>query len=176
MAKAYKTTPNYFKRIASTGLVFLKKTTDKFGIGTLTPSEALDVVGNIKASGTLEGSNVSGTNTGDQTITLTGDVTGTGDGEFAATITDKAVTLAKMDDLPAETIIGNDEEAPGIPKALTVAEAQALLNVLENPMSNPGEMIVGGVSGTPTVIDPDLTDTRKYLSSVSTGGVANAPT
>jgi hypothetical protein len=37
----------------------------KIGIGTTTPSEALDVVGNIKASGTINGSNLSGTNTGD---------------------------------------------------------------------------------------------------------------
>lgn len=39
---------------------------------------------------------VSGTNTGDQTIALTGDVTGSGVGSFAATIANNAVTLAKM--------------------------------------------------------------------------------
>jgi hypothetical protein len=38
----------------------------------------------------------SGTNTGDQTITLTGDVTGTGIGSFAATIASFAVTNAKL--------------------------------------------------------------------------------
>lgn len=38
----------------------------------------------------------SGTNTGDQTITLTGDVTGTGTGSFAATIGNGKVTLAKI--------------------------------------------------------------------------------
>lgn len=37
-------------------------------------------------------SNTSGTNTGDQTITLTGDVTGTGTGSFATTVTEMAVT------------------------------------------------------------------------------------
>ena len=37
---------------------------------------------------------LSGTNTGDQTITLTGDVTGTGTGSFAATIALDAVALA----------------------------------------------------------------------------------
>lgn len=36
--------------------------------------------------------NVSGTNTGDQTITLTGDVTGSGTGSFATTLADTAVT------------------------------------------------------------------------------------
>jgi hypothetical protein len=37
-----------------------------------------------------------GTNTGDQTITLSGDVTGTGTGAFAATIANDAVTTAKI--------------------------------------------------------------------------------
>lgn len=37
-------------------------------------------------------SNTSGTNTGDQTITLTGDVTGSGTGSFAATLANTAVT------------------------------------------------------------------------------------
>ena len=39
-------------------------------------------------------STLSGSNTGDQTITLTGDVTGTGTGSFAATLTNTAVTAA----------------------------------------------------------------------------------
>jgi hypothetical protein len=39
---------------------------------------------------------ITGTNTGDQTITLTGDVTGTGMGSFAATISNGAVTNAKI--------------------------------------------------------------------------------
>lgn len=39
---------------------------------------------------------ITGTNTGDQTITLTGDVTGSGTGTFAATIASNAVTEAKM--------------------------------------------------------------------------------
>ena len=37
-------------------------------------------------------SNISGVNTGDQTITLTGDVTGTGTGSFASTLTNTTVT------------------------------------------------------------------------------------
>jgi hypothetical protein len=39
---------------------------------------------------------LTGTNGGDQTITLTGDVTGSGTGSFAATIASSAVTLAKI--------------------------------------------------------------------------------
>ena len=47
---------------------------------TFTATQGLTVVGALAAS------NLSGTNTGDQTITLTGDVTGSGTGSFAATV------------------------------------------------------------------------------------------
>ena len=48
-------------------------------LGAITPTSVL-------ASGTVGGSNLSGTNTGDQTITLTGAVTGSGTGSFATTL------------------------------------------------------------------------------------------
>ena len=44
-----------------------------------------------------------GTNTGDQTITLSGDVTGTGTGGFSTTIANSAVTTAKINDLAVTT-------------------------------------------------------------------------
>lgn len=49
------------------------------GLGAITPSS-------VSATGTVLGSNLSGTNTGDQTITLTGDATGTGTGIIALTL------------------------------------------------------------------------------------------
>lgn len=63
-------------------------------LGAITPSS-------VAASGTVTGSNLSGSNTGDQTITLTGDVTGTGTGSFAATIGANKVTYAKIQDASA---------------------------------------------------------------------------
>jgi hypothetical protein len=56
------------------------------GLGTL-------AIQNGSFSGTS-----TGTNTGDQTITLSGDVTGTGTGGFAVTIANSAVTTAKIND------------------------------------------------------------------------------
>lgn len=50
-----------------------------FTLGAITPSS-------VAAVGSVTGSNLSGTNTGDQTITLTGAVTGTGTGSFATTL------------------------------------------------------------------------------------------
>lgn len=44
------------------------------------------LAGNKTFSGTISASNLSGTNTGDQTITLTSDVTGSGTGSFATTV------------------------------------------------------------------------------------------
>ena len=49
------------------------------GLGAITPTS-------VAALGTIAGSNLSGTNTGDQTITLTGDVTGSGTGSIAASL------------------------------------------------------------------------------------------
>lgn len=44
---------------------------------------------------------LTGTNSGDQIVTLTGDVTGSGTGSFAATIANDAVTYAKMQNVSA---------------------------------------------------------------------------
>ena len=49
------------------------------GLGAITPSS-------VTSSGTVTGTNLSGTNTGDQTITLTGDVTGSGTATFSTTL------------------------------------------------------------------------------------------
>ena len=52
----------------------------------ITDISGLSVDGDISATGNITGSNLSGTNTGDQTITLTGAVTGSGTGSFATTL------------------------------------------------------------------------------------------
>lgn len=56
-----------------------------FTLGAITPSS-------VASTGAVTGTNLSGTNTGDQTITLTGDVTGSGTGSFAATLANTAVS------------------------------------------------------------------------------------
>jgi hypothetical protein len=59
------------------------------------------------------GLQLSGSNTGDQTITLTGDVTGSGTGTFAATIANDAVTFAKMQDISGTTLVGRHAGGSG---------------------------------------------------------------
>lgn len=64
---------------------------------------------------------ISGTNTGDQTITLTSDVTGSGTGSFATTIANNAVSFAKMADIATDRLIGRDTASTGDPEAITVS-------------------------------------------------------
>ena len=68
-----------------------------------------------------------GSNTGDQTITLTGDVTGSGAGSFAATIAAGAVSNAKQAQMPTLTLKGNASGSAATPSDLTVAQARTLL-------------------------------------------------
>jgi hypothetical protein len=70
----------------------------------------------IAATGAVTGSNLSGTNTGDQTITLTGGVTGSGTGSFAATVVTNANLTGDVTSSGNATTLTN---APVIAKVLT---------------------------------------------------------
>jgi hypothetical protein len=83
---------------------------------------------------------LTGTNSGDQTITLTGDVTGSGTGSFAATVSAGAVSLAKMANLAANSIIGNNTASPATPLALTATQVKTLLAITNTDVSGLGTM------------------------------------
>ena len=70
---------------------------------------------------------LTGTNTGDQTITLTGDLTGTGTGTVPTTIAANAVTLAKMAQVATSTFLGRVTAATGNVESLSVAQAKTVL-------------------------------------------------
>lgn len=72
---------------------------------------------------------LSGSNTGDQTISLTGDVTGSGTGSFAATIANSAVTLAKMANMATASILGRNTAGTGVPEVLSAATTKTLLSL-----------------------------------------------
>ena len=62
-----------------------------------------------------------------QSVTLTGDVTGSGAASFQVSITLGAVTLPKMAPLAAKSFIGNSGTSAATPQALTGAQAVAML-------------------------------------------------
>jgi hypothetical protein len=116
-------TANYY--IETSGDNFRIRTDQNFqvqfgvngGIQAYVASDGFHVTGVGVFSGALSATNLSGTNTGDQTITLTGDVAGSGTGSFAATIAANAVTTtkiansnvtyAKIQNVTASRLLGN---------------------------------------------------------------------
>ena len=121
--------------------------------GTITGTTVSGVTLSGSATPTLAVSgttSVSGTNTGDQTITLTGDVTGSGTGSFAATIASNAVTTSKL-----------DAEAVTYAKIQPLAAASTLL----------GRGTTGGTSVREIGIGAGLTMSGDTLSASGTGDV-----
>ena len=110
---------------------------------------------------------LSGSNTGDQTITLTGDITGTGTGSFATTIAAKAVTLTKLADLTANSIIGNNTGTAGVPIALSVAQIKTLLGIVSTKFaSNIGN---GTLTSIPVTHTLGTLDVNVNVYEISTG-------
>lgn len=108
-------------------------------LGAITPSS-------VAASGTVTGSNLSGTNTGDQTITLTGDVTGSGTGSFAATIAANAVTNAKLAQMAAHTFKGNNTGSTANALDLTATQLTAELNLFSSTLQGLTPLSGGGTT------------------------------
>lgn len=83
-------------------------------LGAITPTS-------VASTGTVTGSNLSGTNTGDQTITLTGDVTGGGTSSFATVVAAHAITYAKMQQTSVGAVlIGNPTGSPANLQEITL--------------------------------------------------------
>ena len=101
----------------ATGTIFYRKT-------------ALAGVPEVQTLATLKTDlGLTGTNSGDQTITLTGDVAGTGTGSFAATIAAGVVTNAKLANVASATFKGRVTAAAGVPEDLSGTQATTLLDV-----------------------------------------------
>lgn len=93
-------------------------------LGSITPTS-------VAATGTMSGSNLTGINTGDQTINLIGDVTGTGTGTIPTTVPVNSITYPKIQQVSANSILGNSTGSTA--------------NVSEIPISNLPALIPGNV-------------------------------
>ena len=128
------------------------------GLGAITPTS-------VAASGAVSGSNLSGSNTGDQTISLTSDVTGSGIGSFAATIAAGAVTNAKLDSMTGPTVKGRSSGS-GAPSDLSMA---TLNGMLPNMVGDTGSGGTAGLVPAPTSGDAAA---KKFLTA---GALWTAP-
>ena len=93
---------------------------------------------------------LTGTNSGDQTITLSGDVTGSGTGAIATTIADDVVTLAKQANIATASFIGRNTAATGDPEVLPVATAKTMLNLTGTNSGDQTITLTGDVTGSGT--------------------------
>ena len=123
-------------------------------LGSITPS-------GVTSIGVISGSNLSGTNTGDQTITLTGDVTGSGTGSFASTIAAGVVTNAKLADMTGPTVKGRSS-GTGAPTDLSMASVNAMLPVFV------GDSGSGGTQGLVLAPTSGSAAAKKFLRADAT--------
>jgi hypothetical protein len=93
---------------------------------------------------------LTGTNSGDQTITLTGDVTGTGTGSFAATIATGAVTLPKMADVGQGSVFYRKSLGAGAPETQTLATLKTDLGLTGTNSGDQTITLTGDVTGSGT--------------------------
>ncbi len=129
------TGPNSATDLGSSRTATTVTITSSTGLSTTLATADATNAGVLVATDKVKLNNLSGTNSGDQTITLTGDVTGSGTGSFAATIGSSAVTNAKLANMAANTIKGNNTGSAAAPVDLTVAQTKTLLAMTQSDVS-----------------------------------------
>lgn len=127
----------------------------------------------LGGNATLNGGTHSGTNTGDQTITLTGEVTGSGTGSFAATITNNAVSDAKLRDSAALSVIGRSANSTGDPADIAASVDGQVLRIAANTLSF-GTVATAGIENDAVTYAKiqNVTDARLLGRSAGSAGDA----
>lgn len=118
------------------------------------------------------GGTATGANTGDQTITLTGPVTGTGTGSFATTIAAGVVTLANQANIATSSIMGRVTAAAGVQEVLTPAQVRTLINVADgaNNYVHPNHSgdVTSVADGATTIVADAVTNAKLANMATST--------
>jgi hypothetical protein len=100
---------------------------------------------------------LTGTNSGDQTITLTGDVTGSGTGSFTTAIgagvivdadvnASAAIALSKLATQGARTFVANSTASTAVPTAISVATAQGMVGQFDTVAAVNSATIDAGIN------------------------------
>ena len=168
---------------ATTSLQLKGVISDETGSGSLvfatSPTLVTPVLGAATCT-TINGGTITGNNSGDQTITLTGDVSGSGTSSFGATIGNGRVSLAKMADLGQDLFIVRTSASTGAPQTATcTAAARTVLDdvttadMLTTLGAAPTSHVHAGADITSGTVDParlgsGSSITTKYLRGDST--------
>jgi len=127
--------------------------------------------------------NISGTNTGDQTITLTGAVTGSGKGSFATTLSDNvvtnskvlasAITYDKIQNIPTNTLMGSINGSDAAPGAVSLVQGSGV--TISN--NNAGAITISatGTGGTVTSVNPITVSASGNTFSSSVSNATSTP-
>lgn len=126
--------------------------------GALHAAATGSVAGFLSAADKTKLDAITGANTGDQTITLTGDVTGSGTGPFAATVAANAVGNTKLADMGANTIKANATAATADPGDLAVGT----------------NTVVGRVAG--DIVAAQVVDAQVAAGTLTNAKLANVAT
>ena len=112
---------------------------------------------------------LTGTNSGDQTITLTGDVTGSGTGSFAATIAARAATWAKVQAMATARFLGRVTAGSGDVEELTATQLKAAIAITNTDVSGLGALATLSAVDTPEIVNGAVTQVK-----ILDGAVSNA--
>jgi hypothetical protein len=126
--------------------------------GALHTAATTSVAGFMSSADKTKLDAITGSNTGDQTITLTGEVTGSGTGSLAATIAANAVGNTKLADMGANTIKANATAATADPADLAVGT----------------NSVVGRVAG--NIVAAQVVDAQVAASTLTNAKLANVAT